>query len=66
MDKFCPDLQRYITDFLKECKCCNKYQLYYYRYCSLCNYFICNECSYNISFRDEVARTICYKCFHKS
>lgn len=66
MDNFCPDIQRYITDFLAKCKCCNKYQIYYYRYCSLCNYFICDNCTYNMSFRDEVTRIVCHECLHKS
>ena len=40
---------KYITDFLKLCKKCNKYDIYNNKkQCSICNDFYCSDCKINL------------------
>ena len=57
---------RYITEFLKQCDMCKRYDINnYINTCCMCSDFYCEKCCKDLQYRgyhDETMRKYCKKC----
>ena len=67
-----PYLLRYITDYLKLCSNCNRYDIHNYKYkytCCMCKSYHCLPCAQKIQIRpyyhDEALHFYCKTCSNK-
>ena len=63
---FDPYLIRYLTEYLKLCSHCNKYDIFSYEQtCCFCKIFYCSECKYKLKRNYnhyETTSNYCYIC----